>query len=219
MIAVTPLEHELYWSEDKHTPMEVRDAAQLKALQYFDKMAILNTNLVFGRDSYIVHYMTQCAAAGKIPKAIGGSKNFQYKPISSEDLSSAVEYALGNINDVNGHCFTVNGADSATLNDILHLAEQKVGKDQGNTGLRGRPLLGLSDYVEEFFTGITHDKNMARMAQYMEQHTPNLEQDDYHKRFNLSHSVKLKEYFEGKKVRVEELVTPIFTDYKMVSLN
>lgn len=76
MVAVCPIEHELYWSEDKHTPIETRDEAQLKALQNFDKLSILNTNLVFGKDSYLIHYMTQCAAAGKISKAIGGSKGY-----------------------------------------------------------------------------------------------------------------------------------------------
>lgn len=32
LVAVCPLEHELYWSEDKHTPLEVRDEAQQNAL-------------------------------------------------------------------------------------------------------------------------------------------------------------------------------------------
>lgn len=27
MVAVCPIEHELYWTEDKHTPLEVRDNA------------------------------------------------------------------------------------------------------------------------------------------------------------------------------------------------
>ena len=77
MVAICPLEHELYWSEDKHTPIELRDEAQIKALQNFDRLSILNTNLVFGKDSsYLIHYMTQCAAAGKINKAIGGSKGY-----------------------------------------------------------------------------------------------------------------------------------------------
>ena len=32
LVAVCPLEHELFWSEDKHTPIEVRDNAQMQAL-------------------------------------------------------------------------------------------------------------------------------------------------------------------------------------------
>lgn len=130
MVAVCPLEHELYWSEDKHTPIEIRDDAQMKALQNFDKLTILNSNLVFGKDSsYLIHYMTQCAAAGKISKSIGGSKGYQYKPISSEDLTLAIETALGNTSEVKGQRFNVNGSQSATLNEILHMAEKSVGKE------------------------------------------------------------------------------------------
>jgi len=176
LVAVCPLEHELYWTEDKHTTLEVRDNAQMSALQSFDKMTILNSNLVFGRDSYIFHYLTQCVLAGKVPKSIGGSKSFQYKPVSAEDLAVAVESAFSNINDLKGKRFSVNGSTSTSLNQLLHSIEKQVGKDQGSTSLRRSLLgLGLSDYVEEFFTGITHDKNMGRFAEYMEQHTPNLE--------------------------------------------
>lgn len=192
----------------------------MQALQNFDKLNILNTNLVFGRDSYLLHYMTQCAYAGKISKAVGGSKNFQYKPISSDDLTTAVEAALGS--DEKGQRFQVNGTQQASLNDILHLIEQSVGKDAGSTGLRRQLLgLGISDYVEEFFTGITHDKNMGRMAQYMDAHTPNFEagSPDFFKHFGLTQKVGLKEYFQSTKVKEEDLVFPIFSDYKMVSLN
>lgn len=92
-------------------------------------MTILNSNLVFGRDSYLTHYMTQCAFVGKIPKSIGGSKNFQYKPVSSDDLSSAILAALDNTAEVKGQKFSVNGKDSATLNQLLHLIEKQLGKD------------------------------------------------------------------------------------------
>lgn len=128
-VAVCPIEHELYWSEDKHTPIEVRDNAQMATLQNFDKATILNTNLVFGRDSYLLHYMTQCALVGKIPKAIGGSKKFQYKPISTEDLTTAIETAFEKTDDVKGKRFTVNGGQQATLNQLLHITEKQVGKD------------------------------------------------------------------------------------------
>jgi hypothetical protein len=128
-VAVTPIEHELYWSEDKHTPIEVRDNAQMATLQNFDKATILNANLVYGRDSYLMHYLTQCALVGKVPKAIGGSKKFQYKPISTEDLTTAIETAFEKTNDVKGKRFTVNGAQTATLNELVQFAEKQVGKD------------------------------------------------------------------------------------------
>lgn len=187
LVAVCPIEHELYYTEDKQTPIEKRNEAQHKALQSFDNMTILNTNLVFGKDSYLIHYMTQCVAAGKINKSIGGCKNFQYKPVSSEDLSVAVETALSNINDAKGQKFAVQGKDAATLNELLALVQKQVGND--NTKLAGSFLgLGLSDYVEEFFTGITHDKNMARMAEFFDTHAINFEADqaDFFKKFGIT---------------------------------
>lgn len=129
LVAVCPLEHELYWSEDKHTPLEVRDNAQSAALQSFENMTILNSNLVFGKDSYLLHYMAQCAYAGKIPKAIGASKGYHYKPVSSDDLATAVETALERTGDVKGQKFLVSGTQQATLNELLHIVEKHVGKD------------------------------------------------------------------------------------------
>lgn len=80
-------------------------------------------------------------------------------------MTAAVEHALANTSEVKGQRFTVNGADNSTLNQILHLAEKQLGKDEGSTKLtKSLPGLNISDFVEEFFTGITHDKNMARLA-------------------------------------------------------
>ena len=219
MVAVCPIEHELYWSEDKHTPIEVRDEAQQKALQFNDKLTILNTNLVYGRDSYLIHYMTQRAYEGKINKAIGGSNTFQYKPVASEDLTSAVEHALSNTNDVKGQKFSVNGQQSVTLNEILKFAERKVGRE--NTSLKGSFLgLNLSDYVEEFFVGITHDKNMARMAEFFDSHSVKIDADaDFHQKFGLTQTGTLEGFFGGKKAKDEDLIFPIFSNYKMVSLD
>ena len=83
------------------------------------------------------------------------------------------------------------------------MVEKHVGKDQGSTKLTGSCLnLGLSDYVEEFFTGITHDKNMARMAEFLDTHSVNLEADcpDFHSKFGLSQKESLQDYFGGKKI-------------------
>jgi hypothetical protein len=218
LVAVCPLEHELYWSEDKHTPLEVRDNAQMSALQSFSNLTILNSNLVFGRDSYVFHYMTQCAAVGKIPKTLANSKTYQYKPVSIEDLSIAVETAFGQ--EHNGKRFSVNGSTSITLNELLHLIEKQVGRDSGSTKTRGS-LFGLSDVIEEFFTGITHDKNMGRFAEFMEQHTPSIEagSPDLFKTVGLKEKRSLADYFSQQKVKEEDLVFPIFTNYKMVSLD
>jgi hypothetical protein len=51
----------------------------------------------------------------------------------------------------------------------MGILEQSVGKAPGSTKLSSSLLrLDLSDYVEEFFVGITHDKNMRRMAEHFD---------------------------------------------------
>lgn len=114
----------------------------------------------------------------------------------------------------------MNGSQKATLNELLGLTQKLVGND--NTKLSSSLLgLGLTDYIEEFFVGITHDKNMARMAEFFDTHSLNLEADqpDFFKQFGLNQKVSLQDYYEGKKVKEEELVFPVFTSYKTVSLD
>jgi hypothetical protein len=79
--------------------------------------------------------MTQCAAAGRISHKIGGSNSYQYRPVSIEDLTLAIETALTNFADAKGQNFMINGADEITLKEILHLAEASVGKAEGMTKL------------------------------------------------------------------------------------
>ena len=51
---------------------------------------------------------------------------------------------------------------------MLKVVEGGVGRT--DTKLK-KPLfnIGISDFVEEFFVGIAHDKNMVRMAKFFEQ--------------------------------------------------
>ena len=101
----------------------------------------------------------------------------------------------------------------------MQFAERKVGRE--NTRLKSSLLgLNLSDYVEEFFVGITHDKNMARMAEFFDTHSVNIEGDaDFHQKFGIEQTGTLEGLFGGKKVKEEDLVFPIFSNYKMVSLD
>jgi nucleoside-diphosphate-sugar epimerase len=54
---------------------------------------------------------------------------FQYKPVSSDDLATAVQAALARTSEVKGQRFTVNGTQTATLNDMVHFAEKLVNKE------------------------------------------------------------------------------------------
>ena len=104
----------------------------------------------------------------------------------------------------------------------MHLFENACEKTEGSTKL-GKSLLGLnvSDYIEEFFVGITHDKNMGRMATYFDTEVPDLEVDspDFFKKFNLTQQKTLEKTYRDADIKEENLVFPIFTNYKMVSLD
>ena len=123
LVAVCPIEHELYYTEDQQSPLEKQVEAQKLALQNNPKMTILNSNLVFGKDSYLIHYMTQAASAGRILGQIGGSTGYHYKPVSSDDLTSAVETALARFDQTQGKRFIVDGKDETTLKELLVLLE------------------------------------------------------------------------------------------------
>lgn len=65
-------------------------------------LAILNTDLVYGKGSHLLHYMAQCVEAGRIQHTIGSADGHRFKPVSDEDVARAVEYALTNFSDVKG---------------------------------------------------------------------------------------------------------------------
>jgi hypothetical protein len=46
-----------------------------------------------------------------------------------------------------------------------------------------------------------------------------MEENDFFKKFGISQKVSLEDHFGGKRFREEDLVFPIFTNYKMVSLD
>jgi hypothetical protein len=81
--------------------------------------------------------------------------------------------------------------------------------------------LNISDFVEEFFTGITHDKNFRNMAEHFDTHKPNLTEGrtDFFQKHGLKHSKDLSDTYKGAGIREEDLVFPIFSNYKMTSLD
>ena len=55
------------FSDDSKTWIEKRKEAEEMALASNARMSLLSTDLVFGKDpTFLVHYMHQCALAGKI---------------------------------------------------------------------------------------------------------------------------------------------------------
>lgn len=64
----------------------------------------------------------------------------------------------------------MNGSAEYSLHDIAGVLEKACG--QKPKAYKTFLDLSLSDFVEEFFTGVTHDKNMVKMAKFFEkEHT------------------------------------------------
>jgi hypothetical protein len=60
-------------------------------------MTLFKTNLTFGPESHLIHFLAQCALVGKAPYNIFTSRdklNFKYAPIHIDDVSEAVGGAL-----------------------------------------------------------------------------------------------------------------------------
>lgn len=72
-------------------------------------MSILNTDLVYGRESaYLTHYMAQCAMVGSIKSPFIVADGAKFKPIHDADLARAVSMGLDR--NVKGH-FALRGEE------------------------------------------------------------------------------------------------------------
>lgn len=217
------MEHELFYTEDAKQPLQKQAEAQTDALKANSDLAILNTDLVYGRHATLLHFIAQCAEAGRIPSAIGNATNHKFRPVAEQDLAKAVQHALTNFASVKGHNYLVNGADEATLADLLRTLEGVVGKGEGSTSKQGS-LLGLkiSDYIEEFFVGISADKNFRNLAEDFEAHRTNIAEGrvNYFEHHGLQRESKgVRDTYQALKLREEDLIQPTFTDYKLSGLN
>ena len=95
MVAVCPVEHDMATSEDAQSWIEKRQEAEQKALDANSSMTLLNTDLVYGSDpTHLVHYMHQCAVAGKI-QAPFLSDAAKFQPVHHNDLTRAVATSMG----------------------------------------------------------------------------------------------------------------------------
>lgn len=125
----------------------------------------------------MVHFMTQCAMAGKVPHTfIDKSAKFLYKPVHHDDLSKAVHTAFGNKHA--GESFSVSGNEEMTIRELMGYLERAAGRDVGTViAKRELPFFELSSYVEEFFSGVTHDKNMVALLKHYEAHPETFNQE------------------------------------------
>jgi hypothetical protein len=67
LVAICPIEHDLYYHEGEQDPIHLRAEAEEKAFGHFPEMVLLRPNLTYGGYSYFIRYLMQSVIAGKIP--------------------------------------------------------------------------------------------------------------------------------------------------------
>ena len=211
-IAVTPIEHDLAWSEDSESYYEKTVNAEKAALEANPDATIIKTNLTFGPSTLLVHYLAQCALVGKCPyNKLLTSNNFKFRPVHTDDLAVAVSKAL---EDSRPGRFTLSGPEQLTLKEIVNIVEKSAGKLPNSTK---NPMLPPFDYVWDFFFGTSADVNMSRMVEFLEQNTQ-IEQEFTHDQFgDLSLETKLGDYFKEKPVKEEDYAHPTMFSYRLTN--
>lgn len=91
-------------------------------------MSILNTDLVYGSDAtHLVHYMKQCAFAGKI-KSEFLSEDVKFNPVHHSDLTRAVSAAMDS--RMKGQ-FALRGSQEVSIGELLKLVDSSCGNEKG----------------------------------------------------------------------------------------
>ena len=214
LVAVCPVEHDLASSEEALTWIEKRQEAEEKALSANSRMSLLNTDLVYGSDpTHLVHYMHQCAVAGKI-QAPFHSESAKFQPVHHDDLTRAVATCMDSA--PNGQ-FAVRGSTEVTSKQLLNLVEASVGKEEGATkAVSEMPLLPLARIAEEFLFGLGADTNMAEMIAHFENGDAPVTGTDFWTATGTEQEGDLHKFFAGHRVSEssESLLLPTWGGYK-----
>jgi len=223
LTAVCPVEHDMVYNEHMTKSwIELRRESEQQALAANDKLTILNTDLVYGSDpTHMIHYMAQSVLAGKIPSEFFFTDEANFNPLHHSDLTRAVAHAMENPHHDQ---FSVRGEEKISIKDLLGLIEQSCEKEQGSTKAQLRiPLLKLSEMFEEFFVGITHDRNMRLLLQHLEEYPTDCPcpGTDFWEASGLQREHSLLKFFKGHRYSDQDdrMATPTFGNYKMVDLN
>ena len=89
--------------------------------------------------------------------------------------------------------------------------------------MRQIPFLEPGTFIEEFFTGITHDRNMSRVLDHFAEHKSEIcvHGDDFWTKSGLQPSQSVSGFYESHSVSEdsEQFVEPTFGAYKCASLD
>ena len=124
-------------------------------------------------------------------------------------------------------------ATALTVGTLGFLAHNHTGAVRAETSGEvvtpfGRAPLSFADVIEKVRTSVvsihvTNGGGAQSFGSGGPELFPDLPDDhplkDFFKKFGINQKVSLQDYYGGKKVKEEELVFPIFTSYKAVSLD
>lgn len=163
-VAVCPMEQDLAWSEDPKNFYEKVVESEQSAIETNPSMTLLRSNLAFGGQSHLIHFLAQCALVGKCPykNLLAGEKEHMWAPIHTSDIASAVGSALQG--SAHGK-YTLGGNEKMNLRQIMDAVETAADRSVGST--RG-PLIPAFDYLWDFFYGTGADLNMSRLVEFYE---------------------------------------------------
>ena len=163
LVGVLPFEHDLAWNEEGalNFHQQSQEATEA-ALQANPNATFLRTNLAFGPQSHLVHFLTQCILNGRVPYGNLAEEQFaEYAPIHTNDIAEAVGFAL---NQSQKGIYNLNGNKTLNLNQI----RQTLASSAGTSGDMSTPLVTLT-YFWDLMVGTTSDINMSRMVEFYEQ--------------------------------------------------
>lgn len=150
-----------------------------------------------------------------IPQQLKDTK-FGYQPIHTDALVQAVSHALDN---KTSGVYSLNGSETLTLKQMVaHLAEQQ-GSDVANVK-HSNTFFGFADLFNEFWSGVSHDSNMAKMAEHFGANG-GLQEPDYFKEHGLDlEGQSFKDFYNKNQAPMaQDLASPLFIDYKRISLD
>ena len=156
--------------------------------------------------------MAQCATVGSIKAPFTVENGAQFKPLHQDDLHRAVSTGLDS--GLKGQ-FALRGGDSIDIKSLLGLIEKSCGKEEGSTkALREIPGLPLGRMLEEFFTGICQDTNMAEMVWTFNQGGDPVPGNDYWSASGTQPEQRLGDWYGANLFEEEDLIRPSFGSYK-----
>lgn len=220
LVAVCPIESDLAWSEDEQSYAEKTKEAEAAALQANPSMTLFKTNLTFGPETHLIHFLAQCALVGKAPyKAFVARDhlNFKYAPIHTDDVAEAVGAALEDAS-ASGH-YMLAGKEHYDLSQILAVLEKAADRGEGST--KG-PTLPPLEYVWEFFFGTGNDQNLARMVKFYEsehQHIQALTTNTWAQKTGMEPAVSFNDFYSQIKIAEEDYAHPTMMAYKCTHLD